>query len=324
LLGVAFLFKQVAAFDAAAVGLWLLLRRGQPLRDATWLVAGWVLPAGVTALWLGLTGALPDALQAVFGFYGLYLREGSALPLAFSLIKLAPAALALAWLLSQRRTRSPDGAGLILLWFTFALLGVTLAGRPFGHYLVQLFAPAALLAGWVVAGRGAGGEGLHRFTPLSILILGLFIVLSGFGGFWLSHPTLRPAYYANWLRLVTGRESRTEHDRFYSWRVPNQEALARLIAADGGERTLFVWGEYPWLYALADAHNPTRYATSYHTSFVSGAKAEVMRALEQHPPHYIAQELEEWRRLPGLQPFLDARYERVTQVDNTVLWRRRE
>jgi hypothetical protein len=162
--------------------------------------------------------------------------------------------------------------------------------------------------------------------PVSLLVLalGLYIVISGFGGFWLHHPTLRPAYYANWLRLVTGRESRAQHDYVYSWRVPNQEELARLIRADGGERTLFVWGEYPWLYPLANANNPTRFATSYHTSFVPGAKEEVMRELAQRPPRYIAQEMEEWRRLPGLQPFLDARYERVAQVDNTVLWRRRD
>src|SRR5262249_30742012 len=77
LLGVAFLFKQVAAFDAVAVGLWLLLRRDHPLRDSAPLIAGWTLPVAVTAVWLALTGALPDAWQAVFGFYGLYLREGS-------------------------------------------------------------------------------------------------------------------------------------------------------------------------------------------------------------------------------------------------------
>jgi hypothetical protein len=110
--------------------------------------------------------------------------------------------------------------------------------------------------------------------------------------------------------------------------VPNQEELLPTIerdpawlAASPEERTLFVWGEYPWLYVVTGARNPTRYSTSYLTSFLPGAKSEVIRALEAEPPLFIAQELEEWRRLPGLDAFLRARYQPVTRVDNTVLWR---
>jgi 4-amino-4-deoxy-L-arabinose transferase-like glycosyltransferase len=349
LLGVAFLFKQVAALDAVAVGLWLLLRRGHPLRNTLLLACGWCLPVAAAALWLASGGALADAWHAVFGFYSLYLREGSATPPAFTALKLAPAGLALAWALwIRRRTGSAGSSELLLLWFGFAVLGATLAGRPFGHYLVQVYAPAALLIGMIGphppapspnAGRGGDmstaveersplpalgeGSGVRAFSAL-LLTLALIIVLAGFRGFWWSHPTLQPAYYANWLAWAAGWKSRDEHDRTFSWRVANQNELVRLIAADGGERTLFVWGEYPWLYPLTDSHNPTRYTTSYHTSFVPQAKAEVLRDLECDPPQYIAQELEEWRRLPGLTSFLESRYQPMARVDNTVLWRRRD
>jgi hypothetical protein len=121
--------------------------------------------------------------------------------------------------------------------------------------------------------------------------------------------------------LVVGSKTRDEHDRFYTWRVTNQQNLMRLIEADGGGRSLYIWGEYPWLYSLLDAENPTPLTTAYQTSILTGSKGTVMRAIERDQPRYVAQELEEWRRLPGLAEFLAARYERVAQVDNTVLWR---
>ena len=347
-LGVAFLFKQVAAFDAAAVGLWLLCRRERPLRDASLLTAGWLLPVGLTALWLASAGALGEAWHAVFGFYGLYLREGSVAPAGLRVLRTLPAAIALAWLIWRRQRGEVTPSDLVLLWFGFAVLGATLAGRPFGHYLVQLCAPAALLVGELTP-RPPSLKGRRRLTqprlislPLPfreggrgvrslVLLLALIAVLATFRGFWFSHPTLTPAYYGNWLSWVGGAKTQAEHDRFYSWRVPNQRAIASLIERDPAwrvaspeDRTLYVWGEYPWLYVLAGARNPTRYSTSYQTAFLSGAKGEVMEVLEQDPPRFIAQELEEWRRLPGLTELLAARYERIAQVDNTILWRRSE
>jgi hypothetical protein len=365
-LGIAFLFKQVAAFDAAAVGLWLLCRRDRPLRDAAVLVLGWTVPVAVIALWLTAAGALGEAWQAVVGSYGTYLGEGSVLPAGFQVLRLMPAAIAVAWLLWRRWHGPVSGSDLIVLWLGFAVLGATAGGRPFGHYLVQMLAPAALVTAHLTrfasltAPPSLAGKGEPESLPLpgsrlavsnesrstdagedspfpareggavseanrvrcAVLALALLTALAGFRGFWFSHPALTPAYYGNWLTWVVGEKTRGEHDRFYSWRVANQQGIARLIEADGGERTLYVWGEYPWLYALTNAEMPVRYTTAYQTSIAPGAKEEVMDALERDPPRYIAEELEEWRRLPGLREFRAARYEPVAQVDNTVLWRR--
>ena len=326
LLGVGFLFKQVAALDAAAVGLWLLCRRERPVRDAAVLLTGWTVAVGMAALWLAAEGALGEGWHAVLGFYGLYLGEGSVLPPLLALLRFVPATAAVLWCVRRRvRGGMVGGGDLILLWFGFALLGATAAGRPFGHYLVQVLAPAALLVADLT--RRWRSERQRRVRSI-LLLLALVIILPTFRGFWLGHASVAPAYYGNWLAWVVGARTRSAHDRFYSWRVPNQQALAQLIEQDagwssGGERTLFVWGEYPWLYPLTDAHNPTRYATTYQTAFLPGAKDEVMQALERDPPRYIVRELEEWRRLPGLDAFLAAQYERVAQVDNTMLWRRR-
>jgi 4-amino-4-deoxy-L-arabinose transferase-like glycosyltransferase len=328
LLAVGALFKQVAALDAAAAGVFLLLvgRGAAPSRDAgrfarvAALAAGFAVPLLLAAALLAATGALGEALYATGGFYGVYLREGAALPPMFTALKPVPAALAVAVAVRAARRRGAGARELVLLWLGFAVLGATLAGRPFGHYLVQALAPLALAVVLV------GHDLVHRrmalgpaaVTAAAALALGL-----GAGRFWLSYDAVRPAYYARIARYALGWETRDGFERFFSWRVPNQRRLAALVRADG-DRTLFVWGDYPWLYALAGAENPTRYATSYQTSFVPGAKAEVIDALRRTPPRFIVTEATEWRRLPGLAALLQERYEPVAVVDNSTLYRRRD
>jgi 4-amino-4-deoxy-L-arabinose transferase-like glycosyltransferase len=322
LFGIAFLGKQVAALDAAAAGLWLLCLRPRPLRDAALLTAGWLVLIAVASFALAASGALPEAWRAVFGAYGIYLGEGSAVPAGFKVLRLFPAALALGLLLWRRRHSKVSASDLVLLWLVFSLFGATLAGRPFGHYLIPVLPPfAIILADLTPQPPSLKGD---RGVRSAVLILTLITAIAGFRGFWFSHPTLTPAYYGNWLAWAAGFQSREEHDRFYSWRVPNQDALARLIEDGGNGRTLYVWGEYPWLYPLTGTHNPSRFSTSYQTSILPGAKTETLADLERDPPRYIALELEEWRRLPGLAVFLAARYERIVRVDNTELWRLRD
>ena len=320
LLAVAFLFKQIAGLEAAAAVLWLAGRRRQGLVAALWLCLGWVGTVSTALAILAAQGAFTAALYAVMGFYGVYLREGSASSGLATLIKLAPPAVALG-LAAMHARRTPlaprDG---LLLWLGFATLGATAGARPFGHYLLLTLAPLAL-AGVAVVGpprrlRTARG-------PLTLLAVCLLSLSVSFSDFWLSYGGVRPGYYAHVARRLTGREDRAAFDGFFSWRVADQERIAPIIRTDH-ERTLYVWGEYPWLYPLADATNPTRFSVSYLTSFVPGAKDEVLTELRAHPPRYIVAERQEWRRLPGLRALLTERYEPVLSVDGADLYRRRE
>jgi hypothetical protein len=185
--------------------------------------------------------------------------------------------------------------------------------------MVQVAAPAAVLLAVAL-----GGTRRVSVFAGAMLLLGTYLLVNQFWPFWFSHGTLRHDYYTNWLGYVAGRRDRAAYERFFDWRVPNQEAIARVVHTGGGERTLFVWGEYPWTYTLAGATNPTRFSTSFHTFLARNAKADVVREVEQHPPRYIAEETEEWRRLPGLAEIIQARYDWMVRLDNVVVWRRRE
>jgi hypothetical protein len=319
LLAVGFLFKQVVLLDGCAAVVFLLLHGRTGVGRLGPLGAGFAAVTGLTAATLAAQGALGEALFAVFGFYGVYLREGSGLPPEFGAVKLLPAATAVVLTVFACRRRAPSGTDLAALWLGFAATGAALAARPFGHYLVQALAPLALGAALLVRGAARGRVATSLLTSACVASVVLYLA---FSGFWLSFAMVRPGYYGAVAAYITGHRSRESLDRFFSWRVDNQQRLASLLRQDD-DRTLFVWGEYPWLYILADAENPTRYVTSYHTSFVPGAKAAVVDTLRRHPPRYIVWEREEWRRLPGLAELLAERYERVAVVDNSELYRRK-
>lgn len=320
LFAVGALFKQVAVLDACAAGLFLLLAGRLTRRSLPALAAGAALPLALAAAVLAAQDALGEALYAVAGFYTVYLREGSGLPPAYAALKLLPAAVALSGRVRAARCRTLSAHDLPVLWLGFAATGAAMAGRPFGHYLVQVLAPASLLVVMLALHLSAR----PRVRGAVLTAVAAAVTLAGaFSGFWLSFPMVRPQYYSNLAAYVTGRQSRRSFEQFFSWRIANQQRLAELIRADA-DRTLYVWGEYPWLYPLADAENPTRYTTSYHTSFVPGAKAEVLEALRRAPPRYIVWEREEWRRLPGLSALLAAQYDLMAVVDNTELYRRKD
>lgn len=321
LLAVGFLFKQVFALDAVAVACWLcvLARTGLPRASA--LVAGF---AGTVALLCGvliLQGTLGEGLYATIGFYGVYLDEGSGLPPLFALVKLAPALSALALVLLARRRRQLHERDMLTLWLGCAATGAVFGARPFGHYLVQAVAPVSVATGLLLAGRA--GERAWRWRLIVVLGISGYVICSAFSRFWFSSPPVSLAYYGNAAAYVAGVRAQAAYEVFFSWRVAHQQTFAHVVRRDA-DRTLFIWGEYPWLYALADADNPTRYVTSYHTSFVPGAKEEVMEALRRAPPRYLVWERDEWRRLPGLAELVADRYERVAVAGNSELYRRRE
>jgi 4-amino-4-deoxy-L-arabinose transferase-like glycosyltransferase len=318
LLGAAFLFKQVAALDALALGVALVLTRGP--RRVLPLLGGWLLLTGIVAGLLVAQGALGIGLRAAFGFYGGYLAAGSGHTPLTRVLGLLPALVALGGALVAARGARLGPGHVLALWLAGAVTGATLAGRWYGHYLVQAAAPAALAAALLASARRDPST-VRALGP--VVCCAALLVGATFNRFWLSYPMVRPGYYGNVIAYLSGHRSRAEFEAFFDWRVGVQAELAPIIRADR-ERTLFIWGEFPWLYALTGAENPTPYVTSYHTAYVPGAKEQVLRVLRARPPRFIVWERDEWRRLPGLEPLLAERYEPVARAGTTALFRRRD
>lgn len=316
LLAAAFLFKQVFLLDVVAVTVLLVGRRNGGIRQVAWLACGFAVVCGLVAAVLAVQGGLGEGIYASYGFYLLYLRDGSGGHIERWLVCGIALALSLVIL------RCPNGTSLhsVTLWFSFSLAGTLVGGRPYGHYLLQAVAPASLwLPLWAQSVPRRDRQALLLGTAGCAAAL---LTAWSFLPFFQRDRTVTLAYYANIARYVLGREDAATFRSWYTWRVAAQDGLISAMS-DDPDRTLFVWGEYPWLYPLARAENPTRFSTSFHFSFVPGSRKAAIAELRQTPPRFIIWEGDEWRRLPGLDELISDRYELVTTVAESRLYRRR-
>jgi hypothetical protein len=354
---VGFLAKQPGLFDAGAAALFVLLwqhRRGtlwsaDTLRKAAGLAAGFFAVVGLAVAYFAARGALGDfvfyfwtynvehytaivpwseRLDAIDPFnHGRHYLTANPLLLLGSAVSIAAAAAG--WF----RHRRTDGRLLLALWFLFGYFGASYSGRNFGHYFIQIIAPACLLAAWAgvdawraLAPRRERWRGradlavAGRAALVAALVLGLAIPLVRFSG------------------EIAGRTLWTERTA--------PPARVRLLAAIR-ERTapgdsIFVWGYYPELYVLAPRRPASRYSnTNYLTGMlpwenhlpgidtsahvVPGAWDVLMAELEaSRPPLIVDTAVGDHRSyakypiasFPRLQDFLDRHYARVTVVDD--------
>ena len=367
---VGFLAKQPGIFDAGAAALFVLLwqqRRGalwsaDTLRRAGHLAAGFFAVLGLTTAYFAARGALGDFVL----YYWTYNVEHytAIVPWSERLAALDPfhhgrhyltanplllvgaaasiAAAASAWI----RHRRTDGRLLLALWFLFGWFGASYSGRNFGHYFIQIVAPACLLTAWAGVDawralaprlqRWRGRADLAvagRAALAAALVLGLAMPLVRFGG------------------EIAGRTLWTERP------MPRERArlLEAIRARTAPEDSIFVWGYYPELYVLAPRRPASRYSnanyltgmlpwenhqpgvdTSAHV--VPGAWDVLMAELEAvRPPLIVDTAVGDHRyyakypiaAFPRLRDFLDRYYTRVTVVDDgrgrpvAALWRLR-
>jgi hypothetical protein len=288
--GTAFLSKQPAVFDGFAAGAFLLAwqaRRhrfwsSETLARACMLAGGFFAALGLTAAYFAAHGALGDAylyfwqynvehyaavVPAADKIGGLnpfahsrhYLTANPLLLLAGSV---ALVRFVVDWIL--RGWRAIDGRAMLALWFAGAYFGASYSGRNFGHYFIQVIAPACLLTalllreGWLAAPR------LARMAPLLPRLARAALVVAVLAG--LAYPLYR-----------------FRHDMaLFTWNEPArpkvaQDALVAYVAEQTApDDRIFVWGYNPEIYVLADRRPATRFS---NTNYLTG-----MLPWENHLP----------------------------------------
>lgn len=290
LLGVAVLFKVVAIFDAAALGLWILFNGPRTeanagltpqIRTATLYACAVVLvPAvsGVTTWCSGtLSPMLSDAVLYNVGYVGR--GNGGGLPWLLS-IKVAILAALTAGL---RRRSFP------LLWLVFAAFGAVLSGRVFGHYLLQPIVPATLVLVGAVSRRSYSPNLLATVVLVAALAGSL---LAAAGGWLLAaggHDSIlarRLQYYPNVVRLLVRQQPYSAYVREIDDHVTRNEAVARAIRRLP-PGSLLVWGNTPWVYVLSDRLPATLYTSALRVPEVPGETAALRRALATKRPAVV-------------------------------------
>lgn len=289
-LGVAFLIKTVAAFDAIALLLFFLittlpkklthnsLRQYLNKYRAMLLVfiGGFLLPFLISLMYFLFFGSLTAYISAAFFGNLDYIGVENTLMLLFG--KLLVIGLGLL-LIFQNRTRLSSEVIFICVWFALSLFNSFFTQRPYTHYLLVLLPSFCLLTGLL-------------FTPIkrkSVIAVTLILTTIGtliFFNNWSIVKSL--TYYSNFISYITKSQTFVEYASFFDSRAPRDHDIAAYLRNElTPDDTAFFWGDNAQMYYLTQKLPPGRYTVAYHITNTSHALEETREAFLQSQPDYI-------------------------------------
>ena len=250
-----------------------LLACGARVREiAAFLLGGLIITGGLVA-WIAVAGALPDASEQLITYNRTYVigpaldRPGlQATVLAVSAMiapAIAVAAMRVGGLVRYRRIEPIElGA---LAWTASALVAITVQRQFFGHYVLPLAAPLAILAAPAMRGLLSllSTPGLRRASAYAVLGVSFAV----------------PAPFIAALEPGPVRSD------------PVESVAASLPATIPDGSSIFVWGNEPYLYLRANRAPAGRFIYLFpmtHPRFATPALiADHLADWEVHPPAAI-------------------------------------
>jgi len=344
LLCAAFLLKQPAAIAAVPLGVYLLLpsfrrSRGIGVRQsfvqAALLTVGFFGTLGGVVAYLSGRGILAEAYYWTIGDHivphgptdPVFWIRGGQYSLAFVA---ACAPLVVGALLSVRDgvagkgywlERQPEFVVLVGLVIVSAI-GVSVAGRFYPHYFIQLIPPLALLAAPFLAAAWSAKQ-----PPVP------WYMQRGFAGAWIAATVV--AFFVSHMMGLVPRRAEGE---------AGQYIRANSTATD----RVFVWGQNPSIYLDARRRPASRYVATfpltgyifgsplswdpeYDTTdrIVPGSWDNLMADFREHSPLFIVdtdavrtRARYPIRQFETLLQLIDARYELAHRAADGVVYRR--
>ncbi len=293
LLGAAVLMSlQAASVAAGLVAIGWTGGANASLRRATACGLGFLVAVALFVTSLVVTGTLPQAIDALVSYSAAYraaIRPGGSNLLPWLLIVLLPTILPAGMALMAARRR-PLASRLVLAcvaWIMAAIVMIAIQGRLYGHYVLPLVPPLGLLA-------GIGLESMRRRLPAGRIGIAML---------------MGPVALLTVLALIVGAAGAPMEERWI--RESNQKvgAVAPVVAtlADD-DSTIFVWGNEPRLYELANRRPASRYVYLYPLLTPGYANetriGEELAAWESTPPVLIIDAGGAEPGAPGMPPLL--------------------
>lgn len=320
LFSLAALFKVPAAFDFAAVLIFLLIifkKKNYKLLITNYflLLLGFSAPIIITLLYFWSQGALNQYLFAAF-FQNLpYLSswQGGTQAGSFNQLLLIRFGILFVFLVSLWWTRKKINPNLIFVfsWFGFSLFAATLSERPYPHYLVQALPSLSFLIATFFS-RLKARE--HLFASIS---LAFFLLAFFYFQFWL-YPFLTP--YKNFLLFATKKWSQEKYFSSFGENVPRNYKLSEFLTSSTQKNEkIFIWGDSPCVYALARRLPVGRYTVAYHIIDFDGYQ-ETIRAIEKEMPRFIIDLGNEKKPFPELKQLLLQKYSFFKEVNGAKIF----
>jgi hypothetical protein len=203
------------------------------------------------------------------------------------------------------------------IWLLFAVYGALLSNRPYPHYLLQPLIPVIFLAFLLLEELFTARKKDTFVGFLSLFIGGIMVFQIGFS----HYPTV--SYYKNFVSYALGRIDRATYESFYPASLKrNQQIASYLRARTQSDERVFIWGEEPAIYDMADRLPVGKYMVSFHIRDFPNGFADTYNALLLQEPQYILVIPEQVPPFPELETMLATDYLLVHQIDNVLIYRR--
>lgn len=325
LFAVASLYKQVGALEAVALGLFLFLYTKsfvEFLKKGFIMAAGFAVPHALTLAYFASRGLVPDYIFAAYTYYRIYLSESPRYALLINALKVMPIVGAFFYCLWKKRHGELAISHLFLLWGAFSFLGSFFSGRTYGHYLVQTIPAMSLVLASLPTFAMTRASALIFLIVYVLPIILLTKIL--FAGFSIDHLTAQGSYYKNFFNLARGSATVDNYNNSFDPNVNAIMATRDFLKEKGAfGASVYIWGDWSWLYAIADLHNPSRYVTSFHVFGVPGGKEEVIRGLATSPPAYIIKPPSSIGNFPEFEKVVEESYTPIIRIYGAQIFGRR-
>jgi 4-amino-4-deoxy-L-arabinose transferase-like glycosyltransferase len=233
-----------------------------------------------------------------------------------------PVLLVVAWLVRRRNAGGEISPRLFpALWLGFAVAGSMSSAFAFPHYLQQAVPAFALVL--VASPLEVEPEDLSRLVLAVAAVLVAAVVFGQFALAYRERRQLDPVdYYRTFASHRWGTMSDLDYDYAFDGKVVAVRDIVAYMKADGAGTSLYTWSELPWVYAASGFTNPSRYYTSFLGEVVPGAKEEILRDLDAHPPAYVLVSDDTFAPFDELSPLLASRYDLAREQGDWRLYRR--
>ena len=132
-----------------------------------------------------------------------------------------------------------------------------------------------------------------------------------FSDFLSGGPINQVTYYKNFIDYTTGAKPLDDYNDFFDGNVNTIMALADALKANGaiGE-SIYIWGDYPWLYAIADSN----------VFGVPNGREEVARDINKSLPKYIIKPDSAIGYFLELENIINTRYTHVAKIETADIY----
>ncbi|MFC1627223.1 ArnT family glycosyltransferase [Patescibacteria group bacterium] len=326
-----FLLKVPALFDLLAAGVWLVVFEKKTVKEfikglwdkKPWLLGvGFLGPIGLSMAYYYKMGAGERYFRSVLGqnigylaSWGTGEHEAGGLAGQSGLVTRAMVLLIglVVFYVISKRYKLVSGIKLIVVWFMMAMFGALLSERPYPHYLIQPVVPLAILVSYFFYGQRKVVKGV---------VLGVLVVAMAYYWqirFW--HYPIVP-YYKNFIDYSLGKKSLEDYRVYFDGRANQTYKLAEYLKAKTlPEDRVFIWGNEPYVYALADRLPIGRYTVTYHIVDFNGFD-ETIEAFDKYKPKVVMVMEYEEKKFEELMSRLMTDYVMVEKIDKALVYRR--